>query len=63
MYYGIKEDNNKVRIAGFFSLGISVFITSVIGIGNILKTSGKNMLLKDLVMKVLREQFSKINNS
>jgi hypothetical protein len=54
MYYGIKEDDNKVRIAGFFALGISVFMTSVIAIGNIFKTSGKNYVLKDLIKKVIK---------
>jgi hypothetical protein len=63
MYYGIKEGDTKVRIAGFFALGISVFITSVIAIGNIFKTSGKNYILKDLIKKVMKTQFTKINNS
>ena len=62
MYYGIKEDDNKVRIAGFFALGISVFITTVVAMGNIFKSSGKNSSffsinsydLKDLIKKVLK---------
>jgi len=34
MYYGIRDDNEQARIAGFFLLGISVFITIVIGVVN-----------------------------
>ena len=34
MYYGIRDDGGKQRIAAFFLLGISVFIASVIGIIN-----------------------------
>lgn len=34
MYYGIRDDDEKERIAGFFLLGISVFIASVIGVIN-----------------------------
>lgn len=34
MYYGIRDDNEKARIAGFFLLAISVFITIVIGVVN-----------------------------
>jgi len=34
MYYGIRDDDEKARIAGFFLLAISVFITLVIGVVN-----------------------------
>lgn len=34
MYYGIRDDDEKARIAGFFMLAISVFITLVIGFVN-----------------------------
>ena len=34
MYYGIRDDNEQIRIAGFFILAISVFITTIIGIVN-----------------------------
>jgi hypothetical protein len=30
LYYGIKEDNENKRIAGFFILAVSVFVTIVI---------------------------------
>ena len=34
LYYGIRDNNEQARIAGFFFLGISVFLTSVIGCMN-----------------------------
>ena len=34
LYYGIRDDDQKLRIAGFFLLGLSVFITTLIGIRN-----------------------------
>jgi hypothetical protein len=32
MYYGIRDENDKLKIAGFFLLGISAFNAMIIGV-------------------------------
>lgn len=61
MYYGIRDGDPKQRIAGFFSLGISVFIATVIGLRNVFQQPGKYVPFKDIVRKTLLAYFGKLN--
>lgn len=61
MYYGIRDDNQKERIAGFFMLGVSVLIMVVIGIKNAVEQPGKYLSFKEIVEKSLRAYFAKQN--
>jgi hypothetical protein len=61
MYYGIRDDNENARIAGFFMLAISVFITLVIGIVNFFQKPEKYTSYKDMVRKTLNAFFERLN--
>jgi hypothetical protein len=61
MYYGIRDDNEKARIAGFFLLAISVFITIVIGVVNFFQKPGKYTPYKEMVRKTLLAFFERLN--
>jgi len=61
MYYGIRDDNEKTRIAGFFMLAISVFITTIIGIVNFFQKPGKYTPYKEMVRKTLLALFERLN--
>lgn len=61
MYYGIRDDNENARIAGFFILAISVFITLVIGIVNFFQKPEKYTSYKDMVRKTLNAFFERLN--
>jgi hypothetical protein len=61
MYYGIRDDDERARIAGFFLLGISVFITIVIGVVNFFQKPGKYTPFKEMVRKTLTAFFERLN--
>jgi hypothetical protein len=61
LYYGIRDDNENERIAGFFMLGVSVFITSVIGLINFFSRPDKYTPFKEMVRKALLKYFVNIN--
>jgi hypothetical protein len=61
MYYGIRDGNLKLRIAGFFALAISVFVTSIIGIVNCCARPDKYTPFKDMVRKTLMSFYERIN--
>lgn len=61
MYYGIRDDDEKARIAGFFLLAISVFITIVIGVVNFFQKPGKYTPYKEMVRKTLLAFFERLN--
>ena len=61
LYYGIRDNNANLRIAGFFILGISVLITLVIGIINFFQKPGKYTSYKDMVRKTLTAFFERLN--
>ena len=61
LYYGIRDDNQNERIAGWFMLGISVFITSVIGLVNFFSRPDKYTSFKDMVRKALIKYFAQVN--
>jgi len=61
LYYGIRDDNANLRIAGFFILGISVLITLVIGIVNFFQKPEKYTSYKDMVRKTLNVFFERLN--
>ena len=61
MYYGIRDDKRELRIAGYFALAISVFVTSIIGIVNCCTRPEKYTPFKDMVRKTLRSFFERIN--
>lgn len=53
MYYGIRDDNDRLKIAAFFTLGISVFIATVVGVQNFFQRPDKYTPYKDMVRKTL----------
>lgn len=61
LYYGIRDDDNNTRIAGFFCLGISVFITSTIGAVNFFSRPDKYTPFKEMVRKALLKYFIQVN--
>lgn len=61
MYYGIRDGDEQLRIAGFFLLGISVFITIVIGVVNFFQRPGKYTPYKEMVRKTLNAFFERLN--
>lgn len=61
LYYGIRDDNQNERIAGFFMLGISVFITTVIGFVNFFSRPDKYTPFKEMVRKALLKYFVSVN--
>ena len=61
VYYGIRDKNLKLRIAGYFALGISVLVTSIIGILNCCQKPDKYTPFKDMVRKTLMSYFERLN--
>ena len=61
MYYGIRDDNVKLRIVGYFFLAVSVFVTSIIGIANSCSKPDPYKPFKDMVKKSLLAFFERIN--
>ena len=61
LYYGIRDDNTKSKIAGFFMLGISVGITTIIGLINFFSRPDKYSSFKEMVKKALTKYFLKVN--
>ena len=61
MYYGIRNGNLNLRIAGYFALAISVFVTSIIGLVNCCARPDKYTPFKDMVRKALTAFYERIN--
>lgn len=61
MYYGIRDDNNGSRVAGFVLLAISVAITLVIGTINFFQKPGQYTPYKEMVRKTLLTFFDRLN--
>jgi len=61
LYYGIRDDNRKLKIAGFFLLAISVFVTANIGIRNFFQKPGRYTPFVPAVRKALDTFFDREN--
>eukprot|EP00347_Sterkiella_histriomuscorum_P001435 403372047 len=61
MYYGIKDDDQRARIAGYYSLAISVFITKVIGVANFFSRPEQYTSYNEMVSKTLLSFFQRLN--
>ena len=61
LYYGIRDNNYKVKIAGYFALGISSGIVTIIGIINVFSKPNRFDPFNEIVKKSLTKYFEKIN--
>ena len=61
MYYGIRNGDLNLRIAGYFALSISVFVTSIIGIVNCCSRPDKYTPFTAMVRKTLTSFYERIN--
>lgn len=61
LYYGIRDDDRRLRIAGFFLLGMSVFVTSIIGLRNFFQKPGRYTPFTAAVRKILDSVFVREN--
>jgi hypothetical protein len=61
LYYGIRDEDESMRISGFFLLGVSVFITTVIGVVNFFARPDKYTPFKEMVRKALLKYFVQVN--
>ena len=61
LYYGIRDEDSNTCIAGFFTLGVSVFITMVIGVVNFFSRPDKYTPFKEMVRKALLKYFVQCN--
>mmetsp|Transcript_27639 Transcript_27639/g.26661 ORF Transcript_27639/g.26661 Transcript_27639/m.26661 type:complete len:234 (+) Transcript_27639:44-745(+) len=61
VYYGVRDENQPLRIVGYICLGLSVGLTSVIGIINAWARPDKYKPFKDMVRKTLVTFFDRIN--
>ena len=61
MYYGIRDENTRLKIAAFFCLGISALMATVIGMINFFSRPDKYTPFKDMVRKTLSTYFDRLN--
>jgi hypothetical protein len=61
MYYGVRDKNLNLRIAGYFALGISVIVTSIIGLVNCCSRPDKYLPYAGMVRKAVSAAFERKN--
>lgn len=53
LFYGIRNQNKRLKIAGFFLLALSLFVTAIIGIRNYFQKPGRYTPFTAAVRKTL----------
>lgn len=61
VYYGIRDNDEHIRIAGYFMLGIAGFIVSILGLVNFFSSPDKYTPFKEMVRKALLKYFARVN--
>mmetsp|Transcript_16962 Transcript_16962/g.12132 ORF Transcript_16962/g.12132 Transcript_16962/m.12132 type:complete len:151 (+) Transcript_16962:164-616(+) len=61
IFYGIRDDNQKLRIVAYLLLSVSVIVTSIIGVMNVWARPDKYKPFKEMVKKTLASFFDRIN--